>query len=145
MKKQKNYIDNDAFLTELIKWRDSSTDPNQRIPSEELGKMLIQMHRGILKHANFRNYRQDLKDEMESYSLYRILKCGLKSFKFDNTSTPFAYFSRSIFLNYYTVLSRYYKRINNQEEYIKGCLLKFKNENFTNIDKLLSLFGLSNI
>lgn len=29
-KKTTNYIDNDAMLAELIKWRDSSEDPAQR-------------------------------------------------------------------------------------------------------------------
>ena len=107
--------------------------------------MLLEMHDGILKHSNFRNYRQDLKDEMKSYSLYRILKCGLKSFKFDGKSTPFAYFSRSIFLNYYTVLGRYYKRINAHEAYLKGCLLRLKDQGMTGIDKILKAFGLESL
>lgn len=59
-----NYIDNDAMLAELIKWRDSNEDPAKRIPSEKLGRMLLDMHEGILKHNNFRNYRPDLKEEM---------------------------------------------------------------------------------
>ena len=107
--------------------------------------MLLEMHDGILKHSNFRNYRQDLKDEMKSYSLYRILKCGLKSFKVDGKSTPFAYFSRSIFLNYYTVLGRYYKRINAHEAYLKGCLLRLKDQGMTGIDKILKAFGLESL
>ena len=139
------YIDNDAMLAELIKWRDSSEDPEQRQPSEELGKMLIAMHEGIMKHGNFRNYRQDLKEEMQSYSLYRIFKCGLKSFKFDGTSTPFAYFTRSIFLNYYTVLSRYYRRLNSHEQYVKGCLLKLKDQGVNGIDKIMKAFGLNGL
>ena len=73
------------------------------------------------------------------------MKCGLKSFKFDGTSTPFAYFSRSIFLNYYTVLSRYYKRLNSHEEYVKGCLLKLKDQGVNGIDKIMKAFGLNGL
>lgn len=99
--------------------------------------MLLDLHDGVLKHNNFRNYRQDLKDEMKSYSIYRILKCGLKSFKFDSESTPFAYFTRSIFLNYYTVLARYYKRKNRHEEYVKNCLIKLEQQGFNQLGMLL--------
>ena len=74
--------------------------------------MLLSMHDGVLRHKNFNKYRQDLKEEMKSYSLYRILKCGLKSFD-KNKAKAFSYFTRSIFMNYITVIMRYYKLINN--------------------------------
>lgn len=106
-----NYLDNKELEDEIAKWKASDEDPTKRVPSEKLGKMLIELHDGVLKHANFYRYPQDLKDEMKSFSLYRILKCGLKSFN-PEKSTAFAYFSRSAFLNYYTVLHRYYQRLN---------------------------------
>ena len=84
MKKEstKNYIDNEEFMAELIKWRDSHEDPDERQPSERLGQILLDLHDGILRHSNFRNYRPELKEEMRSYSIYRILKRGLKTFDF---------------------------------------------------------------
>ncbi len=118
-----NYIDNTELEEELDKWRLSADKVEDRIPSERLGQMLLSMHDGVLRHKNFNKYRQDLKEEMKSYSLYRILKCGLKSFD-KNRAKAFSYFTRSIFMNYITVIMRYYKLINNQREYIKDQLMK---------------------
>ena len=37
-KNQKNYyVDNKEFYEELLKWRNSHRDPDQRMPSERLG------------------------------------------------------------------------------------------------------------
>lgn len=77
---KENYIDNDELERELENWRQSAENPEERVPSERLGQLLMSMHDGILHHKNFNKYRKDLKEEMKSYSLYRILKCGLKSF-----------------------------------------------------------------
>lgn len=107
----KHYIDKAELATEMEKWRDSAKDVEDRMPSERLGQMLMALHDNVLKHKNFIGYRQDLKEEMKSYSLYRILKCGLKSFKF-GSSSPFSYFTRAVFVNYYTVLNRYYHKLN---------------------------------
>lgn len=61
---------------------------------------------------------------MKSYSLFRIVKCGLKSYDPSKGSTPFAYFTRAIFLNYYTCLGKYYKRLNAHQEYVKDRLMR---------------------
>lgn len=114
-----NYIDNDELQAEMDAWRASSSNPDERVPSERLGELLILMHDKILFHKNFNGYRPDLKEEMKSYSLYRILKCGLKSFKF-GTSKPFSYFTRAIFMNYITCIGKYYDRINKHQQYVKG-------------------------
>lgn len=76
---------------------------------------------------------------MASFSVYRILKNGLKSFKFGK-ATPFAYFSRAIFLNYYTVLKRYYKRMNGHQAYVKGCLVNLQSQGFRGFDEILKSF-----
>lgn len=72
---------------------------------------MILLHDKILCHKSFCRYRLDLKEEMKSYSLYRILKCGLKSFK-PGKSKAFSYFTRAIFVNYISCLQKYYKRLN---------------------------------
>lgn len=101
--KNNMYIDNDELERELEAWRDSASDVEQRVPSERLGQLMMTMHDNVLRHRNFCRYRQDLKEEMKSYSLFRIFKCGLKSFKFGKAKA-FSYFTRSIFLNYITVI-----------------------------------------
>ena len=100
------------------------------------------MHDNVLRHKNFNRYRQDLKDEMKSYSLYRILKCGLKSFKF-GTSKPFSYFTRSIFLNYITVISRYYDRLNKHQQFIRGELMNIDTHGDPKLEQLIDRFCVS--
>lgn len=89
--KQKFYCTNKDLIFELEKWRDSAVRPEDRIISEELGKMLIEIGKKLLNHSNFRNYPAELKEDMLSFGLYKIIK-GLKTynFKFNN---PFAYCS----------------------------------------------------
>ena len=118
-----NYIDNEELEAELEKWRLSAAKPEDRVPSERLGQLLLSLHDGILKHRNFNRYRQDLKEEMKSYSLYRILKCGLKSFD-PRKAKAFSYFTHSVFINYMTVVMKYYKRLNKHQEYVRGELMK---------------------
>ena len=64
-----------------------------------------------MRHRNFIGYRQDIKDEMKSYSLFRIFKRGLFTYNFE-CKNPFGYFTRAVFANYYTVLGQYYKKLN---------------------------------
>lgn len=73
--------------------------------------MLLDMHRHILMHNNFNRYRQDIKDEMLSYSVYRILKRGLATYNFDKRN-PFGYFTRAIWTNYLGILKQYYSKLN---------------------------------
>lgn len=71
MSSERYYVDNDELEKELENYLKTANI------SERLGQILIDLHDHILQHKNFRGYRQDLKDEMKSYSLYRIIKRGL--------------------------------------------------------------------
>ena len=103
-------------------WRTSAENPDDRIPSERISELLLQLHRNILGHKNFVRYSRDLKDEMVSYSLWRILKSGLKCYDPAKGSTPFAYFSAAAFRNYVTVIKRYYKALNGKQKYMRKVL-----------------------
>lgn len=116
------YIDKQEFAQEMENWRTSAENPDDRIPSERLGELLLQLHRNILGHKNFVRYSRDLKDEMVSYSLWRILKSGLKCYDPAKGSTPFAYFSAAAFRNYVTVIKRYYKALNGKQKYMRKVL-----------------------
>lgn len=137
-----NYIDNEELQAEMNKWRDSAENPDDRVPSERLGQILVTLHDGVLKHTSFRGYPQDLKDEMKSFSLYCIFKRGLKSYKFGK-STPFAYFTRSAFLNYTTVLKRYYKQLNQYQRYVKGILTDLDTKGDPKLEWLVAHFGIA--
>lgn len=141
--KQNFYIDNTELAAELQKWQDSAVDPHERTPSERLGEMLILLHDKILQHKNFSGYRQDLKEDMKSYSLFRIIKCGLASYDPSKGSTPFAYFTRAIFLNYYACLAKYYKRLNAHQQYVKDCLMQINTHGDSHLEEILKQFKTS--
>ena len=101
------------------------------------------MHEKILHHRNFNRYRQDLKEEMMSYSLFRILKCGLKSFDFSSGCRPFSYFTRAIFMNYITCINKYYDRLNKHQQYIKGELMNLDTHGDPKLEWLVEHFGIS--
>ena len=89
-----NYIDADEFLKEVIQ--------SQKIGqcTERLGQLLLELHDHILTLSRFAKKSQDIKEEMQSYSLYRILSKGLLSF--DTNSSPqrcFNYFTTAVINN----------------------------------------------
>lgn len=142
MAEKQKYLDNAEFYGELLKWRDSHRDPMQRTPSERLGELLILLHDRIMGSGKFRGYRQDLKDEMKSFSIYRILKCGLKSYDFSKKN-PFGYFTRAVQLNYIQVLKQYYNRLNRHQEFVKNELAKVDTQGNGRLEALLNRFGVS--
>lgn len=142
MAEKQNYLDNAEFYRELQKWRDSNKDPAQRMPSERLGELLMLLHDRIMGSGRFRGYRQDLKEEMKSFSLYRILKCGLKSYDFSKKN-PFGYFTRAVWLNYIQVLKQYYNKLNRHQEFIKNELARIDTHGNGRLEALLNRFGVS--
>lgn len=79
---------------------------------------------------------------MKSYSLYRVLKNGLKSYD-PEKGDAFSYFTRAVFQNYYNVALRYYRKLNAHENYVKDCLIRFQNLGMKNIQDVLQRFGLT--
>lgn len=78
---------------------------------------------------------------MKSYSLFRIIKCGLQSFN-PEKAKAFSYFTRAVFVNYITVIRRYYKRINKHREYVRGELAKIDTHGDPLLERLVSDFGI---
>lgn len=93
-KSSKNYIDAEEFLREVIQ--------SQKIGqcTERLGQLLLELHDHVLTMSRFVKKPQDVKDEIKSYSLYRILSRGLLTFE-DTSSAKrcFNYFSTSAINN----------------------------------------------
>lgn len=102
--------------------------------------MLLDMHRHILMHNNFNRYRQDIKDECLSYSVYRILKRGLATYNFDKRN-PFGYFTRAIWTNYIFVLKRYYNRLNKHQDFVKNQLARIDVTSNGRLQQILKTWG----
>lgn len=79
---------------------------------------------------------------MKSYSLFRIFKCGIKSWKPDKGCRAFSYFTRAVFQNYISVLSKYYSRINNHREYIRNELMNMDTKGDVKLEQFLRELGL---
>lgn len=85
--------------------------------------MLMMMHDHILMHRNFSGYPKELKEDMRSYSLHKILKtfrAGKPSkchFKNSMKAKCFGYYSHAIFNNYLVVIARHYKYLNGWRGY----------------------------
>ena len=100
------------------------------------------LHDNVLRNRSFNKYRQDLKEEMKSYSLFRVLKRGLATWRFDR-GRAFSYFTRAIFQNYITVLRRYYRRLNLHQQYVKGELAKIDTRGDPRLEWIVNHFGIS--
>ena len=130
---EKYYISNKALYGEMVKWRDSNKeeeerilkaggkiDYSKRIISEELGKMIREIATRLTSHTNFRNYSYDLKQEMISNAFCKVLM-GLKNynFKYEN---PFGYITRACWNANINVCIKYYKQKNLPRELVKDNL-----------------------
>ena len=115
--KARFYCTNKELQAELIKWRDSAKEPEDRILSEELGRMLLAIANKFLNHSNFRNYSKELKEDMRSYGIYKVIR-GLKhyNFKFNN---PFAWVTQAFYNSFLTIIGKHYRHINIKKELMK--------------------------
>ena len=108
--KERFYCKNKDLIAELEKWRDSAEKPEDRIISEELGRMIIAVGEKMLNRSEFRIYSKELKEDMVSMFYLKLIK-GLKNynFKFNN---PFAFFSTAAWNAFLTIISKHYKQQN---------------------------------
>ena len=79
--KDRFYCTNKELYAELVKWRDSAEKPEDRVMSEELGRMMIAIGTKVLNRSEFRNYTKELKEDMASFGYYKIIR-GLKNYDF---------------------------------------------------------------
>lgn len=133
--KSRFYCTNKDLTTELEKWRDSAEKIEDRIISEELGKMIIAIGEKMLNRSEFRNYPKELKEDMLSMFELKIIK-GLKNynFKFNN---PFAFFTTAAWNAFLTIIGKHYK----QQNIKKDLMTKLAQElqTYTGINSASSL------
>ena len=106
--KNNNYIDSTEFLNEVIQSQKNGAC------TPRLGQLLLELHQHILTLGRFSKKSQDMKEEMQSYSLYRILSKGIFSFDCtESASKCFNYFTTAVINNLTQCCMRieeYYKR-----------------------------------
>ena len=133
--KERFYCTNKELQAELVKWRDSAEKIEDRIISEELGKMIMAIGNKLLNHSSFKNYPKELKEDMCSLYYVKIIK-GLKNynFKFNN---PFAFFTQAAWNSFLIVIGKHYKHLNIKHDLMKKLSMEL--ETYTGISSASAL------
>lgn len=111
------------MLEELTKWRDSAEKVEDRcVPSDELGRMFMEIARRISNHSFFRNYTLEVKQDLIGYALEKMVS-GMKNYNFKYTNA-FAYFSQAAFNAFKTQLAKHYKQLNIKRDLTKKAIIE---------------------
>ena len=119
--RSKNFIKNNELYAEMVAWRDSSNDPETRIPSETLGRMLRDISTHYMTHPNYIRYPASMKEDMASCCTIAMLK-ALKSYDFAKKN-PFAYMTQVCWSCTMTYLAKHYKYVNFKRELMKQNIM----------------------
>ena len=123
--RERFYVTNKSLLEEMIKWRDSAEKVEDRDkPSEELGRMFMEIARRITNHSCFRNYPAELKEDLAGYAIEKMV-AGLKNFNF-KYNNPFAYFTSACFNAFKTQLSKHYRQVNIRRDLSKKMIAELE-------------------
>ena len=111
MKQRNNYIDRTELHSEMKAYKDTG------VISERLGQFFITMTDHILGHSNFRNYTQDVREEMKSHALLLLVKYShnCDAYQRDARQT-FNYITTIVMNACKQVLQKYYKQQNLKRE-----------------------------
>ena len=133
--RERFYCTSAELHAELVKWRDSAEKVENRVLSEELGRMLIAIADKMLNRSEFRNYPKELKEDAKGFFFVKAIK-GLKNYNFE-FNNPFAYFSTCAWNAYISTITKHYKQQNIRKEVMKQLLLEL--ESHQGIDPKSSL------
>ena len=133
--RERFYCTSAELHAELVKWRDSAEKVENRVLSEELGRMLIAIADKMLNRSEFRNYPKELKEDAKGFFFVKAIK-GLKNYNFE-FNNPFAYFSTCAWNAYISTITKHYKQQNIRKEVMKQLLLEI--ETYQGIDPKSSL------
>lgn len=122
--KERFYCTNKELQEELLNWKKSSKKIEDRIISEELGKMLMAIGNKLLNHSSFRNYSKELKEDMLMFGLEKLIK-GLKNYNFQ-FNNPFAWVTQAFWNAYLSIINKHYKHINIKKDLMAKLSLELE-------------------
>ena len=125
-----NYIDRNELHSEMKAYKDTG------VISERLGQFFITMVDHILGHSNFRNYTQDVREEMKSHALLLLVKYShnCDAYQRDARQT-FNYITTIVMNACKQTLQKYYKHLNLKRELEQQYLDMLAQEYAINIKK----------
>ena len=103
---RKQYCSNKEMIAELKKYKDTG------IMTNELGKMFIDIANKLGGHTSFRYYNNNVKDELISSAIYRMV---VNAHKFDlerHNANAFAYFTQVAWNAFIMSCKQHYKHVN---------------------------------
>ena len=111
MKQRNNYIDRNELHSEMKAYKDTG------VISERLGQLFLTITTHILGHSNFRNYTQDVRQEMKSHALLLLIKYSHNCDAYQRDARQTFNYITTIAMNACKqILIKYYKRLNTQRE-----------------------------
>lgn len=117
----KCYVTNKQLLEELEKWRDSGDGVTKpRVISEQLGKYFLLISERLTNHSSWKNYSKDIHADMVSQACFKMIQ-GLDNYNFA-FSNPFAYFTRTAWNAFLSVVGKYYRYLNFKREAFRDAV-----------------------
>lgn len=110
--KAKQYIDKQELHDELCKSKQTGQ------PTVGVCEMFRRMSDHVLRSPKFRGYPKDIREDMGTESL---IKCINQIANYDDTKPDccFAYFSRCVYCAIIDYLRKYYRRLNNERQFMR--------------------------
>jgi len=138
--KERFYVTNAKLLDELYIWRDSAPESRieDRVITEEFGKMIKMIAERLTNHSNFKNYSRELKQDMVSYACFKCIQ-GIRNYNFEYKNA-FAYFTTACYNAFVSIISKYYKEKNLNREMAKRAIAKLEATSNINSSKILNQF-----
>lgn len=96
--------------------------PNE--PTETMGEYFISIAQTVIQSPYFRGYAQDIKDELKSDAVFKMLK-NYKNLREDRKSTFYGYLYQCGVSACLTYLKKYYNRLNLQKKLYEDMKLDF--------------------
>jgi hypothetical protein len=103
---RKQYCSNNEMIAELRKFKETG------VMSNELGKMFIDIANKLGGHTNFRYYNNNIKDELISSAIHRLVA---NAHKFDvdrENANAFSYFTQVAWNAFVMACKQHYKHVN---------------------------------
>lgn len=113
--KQNFYLTSEQIYNEWLIWKETGTI------TEQFGKYLLEMARGVCGKPSFRNFSEDMKEELTGNACLAIIK-NLKNMKPEYKDAFFNYLTRTIYCSFYATLNKYYKHVNGQRKILLNAL-----------------------
>lgn len=106
VEERKQYCSNKEMIAELQKFKDTN------IMSNELGKMFMDIANKLGGHTNFRYYNNNVKDELISAAIHRMVANAHKFDLLRPGGNAFAYFTQVAWNAFVFACKKHYKHIN---------------------------------